>query len=321
MGTAKADYSPNPEADWRAGWPALADLGLVGLCVPEERGGFGFRVDAAAAAAEELGAALHGSPFAGLCASACALANESNPLANDVLTSILAGDLLCAFGELTAGEAIARVVDGAPQAEVVIVVDHVAGCLWLCTERSSWSVNTSGGAGLRHFDVSRSCGDVSVDTAVAHRLSLPDNAITLRRLLLAADALGGLRRMLDRTVAYATQRQSFGRAIGGLQSVQHRLVDHSVRARGMSLVVAEAAEALTERSPDAQRLVTSAELSVNSGSSILHDLVQLTGAIGFTWEYGLHLYERRAHQDARLASNPRSAAGRLASLEGWTHGQ
>ena len=40
---------------------------------------------------------------------------------------------------------------------------------------------------------------------------------------------------------------------------------------------------------------------------ILHDLLQLTGAIGFTWEYGLHFFERRVHQDARLAANPRRA--------------
>ena len=54
-------------------------------------------------------------------------------------------------------------------------------------------------------------------------------------LLLAADALGGTERVLDRTVAYAKDRQAFGRAIGGFQAVQHRLADHAVRVRGMSL--------------------------------------------------------------------------------------
>ena len=44
---------------------------------------------------------------------------------------------------------------------------------------------------------------------------------------------------------------------------------------------------------------------------ILHDLLQLTGAIGFTWEYGLHFFERRVHQDARLAANPRRARHEL----------
>jgi alkylation response protein AidB-like acyl-CoA dehydrogenase len=59
-----------------------------------------------------------------------------------------------------------------------------------------------------------------------------------------------------------------------------------------------------------------------SGSAVhvLHDLLQLTGGIGFTWEHGLHLYERRAHHDARLAGNPRAAARALAALEGWPRG-
>ena len=51
---------------------------------------------------------------------------------------------------------------------------------------------------------------------------------------------------------------------------------------------------------------------------ILHDLLQLTGAIGFTWEYGLHFYERRAHHDARLAGGSRAAVRSLVEIEGWS---
>ena len=102
---------------------------------------------------------------------------------------------------------------------------------------------------------------------------------------------------------------AFGRPIGGFQAVQHRLVDHTVRVRGMQLVVTEAARALTAADSDAPRAVTLAELAVSAGAvHVLHDLLQLTGAIGFTWEYGLHRYERRAHHDARLVGNPRRGA-------------
>jgi alkylation response protein AidB-like acyl-CoA dehydrogenase len=60
-------------------------------------------------------------------------------------------------------------------------------------------------------------------------------------------------------------------------------------------------------------------LSVSSSAThIVHDLVQLTGGIGFTWEYGLHFYDRRVHQDARLAGNPRSAVRAIAGHAGWT---
>jgi len=86
----------------------------------------------------------------------------------------------------------------------------------------------------------------------------------------------------------------------------------------MALVVAEAARLLSAGSPAAARFVALAEVGVTSrGTHILHDLLQLTGAMGFTWEYGLHFYERRVHEDARLAANPRSAVRRLARLEGW----
>ena len=125
--------------------------------------------------------------------------------------------------------------------------------------------------------------------------------------------------MLDRTVEYAKTRETFGKAIGGYQAVQHRLVDHGVRTRGMSLAVEEAARAMSEGSAAVDRLIAVAELSVSSGAThIVHDLVQLTGGIGFTWEYGLHFYDRRVHQDARLTRNPRSAVRTIAALEGWT---
>ena len=87
----------------------------------------------------------------------------------------------------------------------------------------------------------------------------------------------------------------------------------------MALLVDEAARLLVADSTDAARHVAMAQVSASAGAQhILHDLLQLTGGIGFTWEYGLHFYERRAHQDARLAANPRAAIRTLAGIEGWT---
>jgi alkylation response protein AidB-like acyl-CoA dehydrogenase len=101
--------------------------------------------------------------------------------------------------------------------------------------------------------------------------------------------------------------------------VQHRLVDHAVALRGMSLLADEAAALLAVGAAGADRAVLLAEASVAAQAlPLLHDLVQLTGAIGFTWEYGLHVYERRAHLNARLGRNPRRARRLLAGTEGWT---
>jgi alkylation response protein AidB-like acyl-CoA dehydrogenase len=318
LGVPLDDAPPVLDAGWRSRWSALAELGVTALCVPEARGGFGLQVGAAVGVALELGAALHGSPYAGLVASAHALgrarAGTDDPVAADVLGGILAGTGTCAFGRL-GPDAIARLVDGAPDADALLLLDPPTGDLVLVADPAAWTVEPSRPA----FDLSRTCGDVTADLARGVRIGHGAAAGDLHRLLLAADALGGVQRALDRTVAYAGQRLAFGRPIGGFQAVQHRLVDHAVRTRGLALAVADAARLLEAGSSDAARAVVLAELGVSRGAvHVLHDLLQLTGAVGFTWEHGLHLHERRAHHDARLAGNPRAAARALAELEGWT---
>jgi alkylation response protein AidB-like acyl-CoA dehydrogenase len=315
LGTADANVPSQVEADWRAHWSELVELGVTAFCVPEAMGGFGLEVQAAVATAMEFGAALHGSPYAGLVASAHALAYSTDAEAHDLLTGILSGDLVCTFGRLDVKRHAARTIDGIVEADALLLVDADSHGLLLFGHDSEWKMDAS-----RHgFDVTRTCGDVTLDVSRGHLIADGGHALELRGLLLAADAVGAVSHMLSRTVAYAGQRHSFGRPIGGFQAVQHRLVDHAVRVRGMTLVVAEAARFLASDSPDTQRFVAMAEVSVSSSATrILHDLLQLTGAIGFTWDYGLHLFERRVHQDARLAANPRAAERVLAEIEGWS---
>jgi alkylation response protein AidB-like acyl-CoA dehydrogenase len=209
-------------------------------------------------------------------------------------------------------------MDGAPDADAILLRDVASADLVLVADRASWDVEPLPYA----FDVSRSCGDVVIDGARVHRLDAAPVARLLHGLLLTADSVGGLQRMLNGTVAYARERQAFGRPIGGFQAVQHRLVDHAVRVRGMALAVSDAAQLLAAGSREAERRVALAELAVSSSAvHVLHDLLQLTGAIGFTWEYGLHLYERRAHHNARLVGNPRAAVRALAGIESWPGGR
>ncbi len=310
--------SPTVDPEWRESWPALAELGVSSFCVTENQGGFGLRVDAAVIAAVELGAALHAAPFAGITAAAHLLSSCGGADSASLLAEVVHGTRTCAFGRLAPDGRSAVVVDGAVATDALLLLEPRSGEALLFDTPSTWQAETA----AYQFDSSRACAHVEVDSAKAHRLPTGNAAALateLHGLLLAADAVGCLQRALDSTVAYAAQRFAFGRPIGAYQAVQHRLADHTVRFRGMSLLVADAARLMVSRSPEAARQVATAQVSVSTSAvHILHDLVQLTGGIGFTWEYGLHHFERRAHQDARLAATPRSAVRALAQIEGWT---
>ena len=278
------------------------------------------QIEVAAATAAEFGASLHGSPYAGTVAATHVLsqAATTDDVVAALLDDVITGSKLCGYGRLADDGVTARNVDGLPGAEALVLHDPASDEFVVLIDDTSWAVDRPS----NRFDVTRDAADLTVDTSLGRRVGPSPTAHLLFGLLLAADALGGTSRVLDQTVAYARDRIAFGKPIGGFQAVQHRLADHAVRVRGMSLLVRAAAVALSADDADgtdATRAVVLAEASVSTAAShILHDLLQLTGAIGFTWEYGLHFFQRRVHQDARLSSNPRRALHDLAVLEGWT---
>ncbi len=325
---------PSLDPAWRDSWPELAGLGVLALCVPEDLGGLGWEIEAAFVVGHELGAALHGAPYAGAAAATAALApGLSDSQRAEVVGAVLDGSELPTVALLEPGgvisssvssgasdtsvrvDGMARAVAGAGHADAFLVIGADAMAYVRRTGRCALVNENS-------FDVTRSCADVRFDgasgLAVASDPTRRATTLSLHGLLLAADALGGVERTLAQTIDYARTRQAFGRPIGGFQAVQHRIVDHTVTVRGMVLLARKAGDQLTSGDPGAGRTALLAQAAIATDAvAILHDLLQLTGAIGFTWEYGLHLYERRAHLDARLAGNPRHARHALALLEGW----
>jgi alkylation response protein AidB-like acyl-CoA dehydrogenase len=319
-----------PDASWRDRWPALAEVGAAAFCVAEDCDGFGNEAQAALVAARELGAALHGAPYAGLTAASYALSRWLPGEHRHALTAeVLAGRHVPALAFLGPGASVtddgaglrvsgvARLVAGAVAADSFLLLPPESDAMLYVAASAECEPSR-----VHEFDTTRSCCDVAFTGTRAVPLTSEPGARSrterLRGLLLTGDTLGGLSRMLDRAVGYAKERTTFGRAIGGYQAVQHRLVDHTLALRGMSLLADEAAAQVTADAPDAARYTLLAEAAVAAGGvPLLHDLVQLTGGIGFTWEYGLHHYERRAHLNARLGGNPRRARRTLAKQEGW----
>ena len=333
LGAENRVERPSPDPEWRTPWASLArDLDVASFCVSEEHEGFGDEVQAALVTARELGAVLHGAHYPAVVTAGYAL---SRWLDGDrsVVGEIRDGTHWPALAFLGAGAAVAEgpggvrldgtahLVGGAPEADSFLLLPPDGDTMLFVRRGDTCELSRE-----HRFDVTRSCADIVFSKAEAKAVEQEpggrSRVESLYGLLLAGDSLGGLERMIERTLAHCRGRTAFGKPLAGFQAVQHRLVDHSVRLRGMTLLAEEAAAGLAADAPDARRRVLLTEASVAAGAvPMLHDLLQLTGAIGFTWEYGLHLYERRAHLNARLGRNPRRALRAIAGHEGWTpHG-
>lgn len=115
-------------------------------------------------------------------------------------------------------------------------------------------------------------------------------------VLLAAQAIGGARYALEITTQYAKDREQFGKPLGAFQAIAHYLADASTAVEGGTILVHEAAWARTEGRP-LERLAPMAKLfACRTFRDTTAMAQQVFGGVGFTLEYDIQLYFRRAKQ-------------------------
>src|SRR5690606_20784333 len=113
---------------------------------------------------------------------------------------------------------------------------------------------------------------------------------------LAARAVGAARHIHDISVAYARERQAFGRPIGGFQAIAHDLAEAAVAIEGCRTLVHQAAW-LHDRGRPFQAIAAMAKLQACSMFRRVSALgVQVHGGIGYTVEADPQLFYRRAKQ-------------------------
>ena len=111
----------------------------------------------------------------------------------------------------------------------------------------------------------------------------------------AAQLIGLSRRMLDLTVAYVTERRQFGVPIGSFQAVKHHLADARLQLDFAAPAVHRAAWSLATSDPNAARDVSMAKaLASDCAHLVGRKALQCHGGIGYTVEYDLHLFLKRA---------------------------
>ena len=115
-------------------------------------------------------------------------------------------------------------------------------------------------------------------------------------IALAAQAMGGADRALEMTVAYAKERHQFGKPLGAFQSLAHYMADASTRIDGGRTLVHEAAWA-RDAGRSVRRLAPMAKLFADQTFRETTKVAQqIHGGMGFSVEYDIQLYFRRAKQ-------------------------
>ena len=145
--------------------------------------------------------------------------------------------------------------------------------------------------------------------------------IDLATIALAAEQVGGCQQLLDMTVAYTSERVQFNRTIASYQAVKHKAADMMLQtevARSAIYYAACVAQEALEGGPLAGELSEAASVAKSYCSdayfAIAGDALQLFGGVGFTWEYDVHLYLKRAKSSEHLLGNGAYHRERLACV-------
>ncbi|MCP8689997.1 acyl-CoA dehydrogenase family protein [Marinobacterium sedimentorum] len=125
--------------------------------------------------------------------------------------------------------------------------------------------------------------------------------LQLATVALAAEQMGGAQQVQDMAVAYTGERQQFGRPIASFQAIKHKAADMMLRtevARSACYYAACIADEAWRGGVLAGELAEAAAIAKSYCSDAFFsnaaEALQLHGGVGFTWEYDVHLYFKRA---------------------------
>ncbi len=294
-------------------WSRLAELGWLGLAIPEASGGSGGSVVDLELLCEELGRALCPAPFLAVAVAATAvLESAAEPSAATLLAEVVAGrrrPVLAAAGPsgrldddpgvswkdgaLTGEKAF---VQDANTADAFLVTAHDAeGVLVVVLVDPADGVEVEPQHAISGFPWSRVRFEGVRGVELGAAEPALDTAFARVATMQGAWCAGGATRLLEDTVAYASERVQFGVPIGSFQAVQHQLADCDIAAAEATTLARQAAQALEDHSPFARRLASVAFLRAgDSFVEVARRCHQIWGGMGFSTEAHVHLFSRRA---------------------------
>src|SRR5450432_3046157 len=306
-------------------WKGLAEMGFLGVAIPEEFGGAGAGHLELCVIAEEMGRALAPVPFS----STVYLAAEALLIAGSAaqkqkwLPKIASGEAigtlalfegkgnpspqaikLAASGGTLNG--VKKPVPDGAIADFVIAAART-GSSGRDGDISLFLVDMKAGGvetePLINVDPTRGQAELTFNDCKAEPLGaagegwgIISQVLDRAAVLIAFEQVGGSDRALEMGRDYALDRIAFGRPIGSFQAVKHMLADMYVSA---TLARSNAYYAAWALSTGAAELpVAAATARVSATQAFQHcstNNIQVHGGMGFTWQFDCHLYYRRSN--------------------------
>ena len=313
-------------------WGKLAEMGLQGVAIPEQHGGQGLGMIELALVLEEMGRAAYPGPFfttTVLASSAIAASGDEAQIAS-YLPRIAAGEMKATLAISGSGltwsaggvgvraqarggdyvlSGAARYVPWAHVANLILVAartrdsgDPTGGITIFALDRGTpgLKIEANDEIDLTNRSANLTLEGVRVSSDAV--LSSVDEGgqildATLRRAAVGASAemLGAARKCLDLSVEYAKVREQFGQKIGAFQAIKHYCADMLVEVENAHAATYYAAWAIDADAPDAALAASVAKSYTNEAArKVCGQSIQVHGGIGFTWDYDLHLFFKRA---------------------------
>jgi alkylation response protein AidB-like acyl-CoA dehydrogenase len=316
---------------------AWAEMGLAGIMVPEAEGGAGLTLLDAALVQEMLGRNVTPTGFMATAALAVTALTGAGSDAQqaDWLPRIAGGSARfgVAISEAAAAREKAGVASGANgltgkalfaldagDATHFIVADRDHGLHVVPRDADGLGINR-----LSTIDRTRHVAELTFDNVRADALNGGNDAsaaitamVATGRTLIAADTLGAGQHMIEKAVAYAMERQQFGRTIGSFQAVKHLCAEMAARlepCRSLVWYAAHTANAEPEAFPLEAALAKSHLAEV--GTFVARTATEVHGGMGFTDLMGLHYWFKRIGLNRQLLGGPEVTRADAARMQGF----
>jgi alkylation response protein AidB-like acyl-CoA dehydrogenase len=310
-------------------WAKMAELGWLGLVIPEAYGGGGLSYVDLVLVMEEMGRVLLPSPFIWTMMFAEAIKRAGTDAQRSaLLPKIAAGNLIAtvAYLEPSAvwsadGITMAARPDGSGYVldgtKLFVNDAHVADWILLAVRTGEAAERgitlfalESKRAGismtrLNTMDQTRKLAEVRFTGVKVERSDAVgelgsgwdtlSQIIDRGKVMLAGEMVGGAQKVLEMAVDYAKVRVQFGRPIGSFQAVQHKCANMMIDVEGAKSAVYYASWAVSNEVPEGSLAAAVAKAAASDAfRRVSAEGIQVHGGIGFTWDHDMHLYFKRA---------------------------